>query len=163
MTCILHGQCGHETDACKTLKKYPKLNQGTVRVLKHHNICVIGHGEGDMWGRCSRTDCKFDHHPQAYTETLLLDPSSTRIASGERFDSPHKTDIMRGKNVPAATRLVGPSSDGVMNPAIEAPPAFPAIEAPPPPLPLPGPYDSSLYASFGMMMGCSDEDHCSED
>ena len=74
MTCILHGQCGHETPACKTLNRYPDLPESTIRILKHNHICVIGYGEKHPQGECGRQDCKFKHVTPDAAAVILTQP-----------------------------------------------------------------------------------------
>jgi len=79
MTCILHGQCGHETPDCKTLRKYPALSEGTIRTLKHNGVCVIGYGNKHPQGDCNRTDCKFKHVLPEVAEQILAQPSQQSL------------------------------------------------------------------------------------
>ena len=133
MTCLLHGQCSHETTECKTLRKYPDLPASTVRILKHNGICVIGYGEKHPQGDCGRQDCKFKHAPPNVAEAILAQPSQQSIGNGSTSGPPAQRMRFPGTGTPTDTRIV--------NPAIGSPA-----------LPLPAPDDDdSLYASYAIM------------
>jgi len=133
MSCVLHGQCGHETDACHVLRQHPKIKHDAVRKMKHHGICVIGYCEGALGGDCGRPGCKFKHLPLNKTDALLEQPIKLLA-----------TEANRAANAPADTRIA--------HPAIEAPPILGS-----PAYPLPAP-DDDMFASYAMVEYAGEED-----